>query len=113
MNPMMQGGGPPMAAPPMMQGGMMGGGMPMGGPPQPQGASPYPPVPQVDLLSLLKQFPGLTPELLLQLIGQTADPMEEAMESRGAMQGQPNPLLAALMQTGAAPPQAMQPAPGY
>lgn len=106
MNPMMQGGG--------MMGGMTGGGMPMAPAPMPpQGASPYPAVPQVDLLSLMQQFPGITPDLLLQLIGQTANPMEEAMEGRGAMQGQPNPLLAALMQTGAAPPQAMQPAPGY
>lgn len=110
MNPLlaMMGGGMPQAAPPM--GGMMPQGMP------PQGAmpsEPFPNVPQVDLMSVLQQFPGITPEMLLQLIGQTANPMQEAQMGRGAMAGQSNPMLAMLQQVGAAPVQSMQPQMAY
>src|SRR6185436_20449144 len=104
-----QGGGMPMGAP-GMGAPPMGGGMPMGGGGggtmpgcAPDGTPLYPEQPQMDINSLMQQMPGLTLPMLLQMIAQTSQPMEEAQEGRGAMQGGPNPLLAALMQMGAAP----------
>lgn len=86
-------------------------GMP-GGMPGSQGGQQYN-VPQVDLASAMQQFPGMDPMMLLQLIAQQGQPMQAAQQGQGAMGGEANPLLAAMMQFGIAPPQAMNPQMAY
>lgn len=106
MNPMMMGGGMPPQMGMPMQGGM--------GPTAPPSDPMYPSVPQFDPLAIMQMMPGMTPEMLMQMIGQGANPMQDAQMSRGG-QGDPsmNPLLSALMQMGGMPPQSMPPQMAY
>lgn len=106
MYPMMPPGGMPMMPPGMP--------MPPGG-----GMMPMPPnngydATTVDPSAAMQMMPGLDPMLLAQLLAQGGDPMAMAEAGRGAAPpgyagGPPptNPLLAALMQFGMMPPQAM------
>lgn len=109
MNPMMMQG--PAAMMPMGQ-----GQMPMaGGAPAP-GMTPqqmYPEMMPVDPTAMLQQIPGLTPEMLLQMLQSAGDPMQLAQQGRGQPTAPPNPLLQALMATGGMPPQMTTPAGTY
>lgn len=105
---------PPMGGmggmPPGMPGMGMGmGGMPPGLPPgmMPQMAPlPYPPAATTPETAM-SQIPGLDPMTMLMLLQQSADPMASAgLSQQGGYQQGMSPLLAALMEMGAVPPQA-------
>jgi len=94
--PMMPGGMGGMGMPPQLPGGMM---------PSMAPASPYPPA-MTDPATAMGQMPGLDPMTMLYLLQQSGDPMAMAAMGQGYGQQQMSPLMAAMMQMGAVPPQA-------